>query len=372
MNIVDYVRREERTFSELPFSDVDSLVLSQLSYADLTGVAPGLGEDGEPVPIACLLKVRRYEATVGRKSDLLETKRLVFSICSSRRFREIRLCRYIRELDEKQEKQFSAVNFILPDGRIYVAFRGTDDTLVGWKEDFNLTFKLVPSQIRALEYLIAVAGQTDAPLMLGGHSKGGNLAVFSSLSAPTEIQDRITAIFDHDGPGFRKGIVGGDGYRRIESRIKKTVPEFSLVGMLLESGRSYTVVRARGMGGTQHNPYCWRVSRDGSFEVVESVADGAKYFNRTLREWLDGTAEEDREKFIDTVYALIAKCQEKTLLGLKRNLPKNLKAFIDANADVDAETKHFLRITLRSLLSLMVRNIRPKKSPKTPEPDVEG
>lgn len=361
MNIVGYVRREERTFAEKPFSDVDSLVLSQLSYADLTGVVPSSGGDADAVPIAEVIKAKRFEGSIGRKSDLEDMKRLEFGVCSSRRFREIRLCRYVRELDEEQEKQFSAVSFILPDGAVYIAFRGTDDTLVGWKENFNLTFKLIPSQIRALDYLIAAAAETDAPLMLGGHSKGGNLAIFSSLSAPPEIQDRIIGIYDHDGPGFREGIIGSDGHRRIEHKIHKTVPSFSLVGMLLESGGAYTVVRAQGRGNMQHNPFCWYVDRSGCFEVLEDVSDGAKYFNKTLKQWLDGSDEQDREKFIDAVFSLLAKSREKTLFGLRKNLPKSLKTLIDADKEMDEETKRFIRLTLRSLLALLMRNLKPKK-----------
>lgn len=357
MNIVGYVRREERSFEELPFSEVDSLVLSQLSYADMRGIVP---QNGDSVPIAELIRVRGYENTVGRRADLTDMRDLTFALCSSRRFRPLRLSEYVRELDEKEEKQFSAVTFHLPDGSLYLAYRGTDDTLVGWKEDFNLTFKLIPSQFRALEYLMEISSRYDVPLALGGHSKGGNVAVFAALSAPEEVQTRITAVYSHDGPGFREGIIGSDGYRRIASKLHKTVPEHSVVGMMLETGGEYTVVQAKGLGSTQHNPLLWQVGADGGFLVKEKVTNGSKYVDRALKDWIGGVSDEDRERFVEMLFDMISGSSETTLLGLRKRFPGSVAAMVRAAKNATPEERRFAAVIIRSLFSSMLRNSSPR------------
>lgn len=361
MNIVGYVRREERCFDELPFSDVDSLVLSQLTYADMRGIVPF---DFACVPLAELIKVRCYENTVGRRADVKDNRDLIFALCSSRRFRRIMVSHYVWELDEGEEKQFSAVTFHLPDGSLYLAYRGTDDTIVGWKEDLNLTFKLIPSQIRALEYLVETASATTAPLMLGGHSKGGNVAVFAALSAPESVQERITAVYSHDGPGFREGVVGSDGYRRIAPKLHKTVPEYSVVGMALETGGAYTVVKAKGLGMVQHNPLFWQVGRDGSFIVKERVANGSKYVDRALKDWLNGISDEDRERFVDMLFSTLCESSATTLLGLRQRLPETIKSVGRAVIASTPEERHFAGVIIGALFSSMLKYRSPLPAQK--------
>ena len=272
---------------------------------------------------------------------------------------------YVNESDHVKEMQFSAVTYILPDNRVYIAFRGTDDTLVGWKEDLNMAFVYpVPSQARALVYLLEIATRIPGKLIIGGHSKGGNLAVYSAFASPQSVQRRILLIYDHDGPGFKEGVLDCEGYRRIEDRISKTIPQSSLIGMLLEGHKKYTVVESSRIGVMQHDPFSWKIDGDG-FVTAEEVSDGAKYMNRTIRDWLDGLSQDDREKFADLLFGVLDAGDAKSFSEITSEWKKNFSAIFSAFRGTDPEMKKFIGVLIKDFGVLLVHNLRSRK--KLPE-----
>ena len=335
-NVVDYVRREFHGFAELPFGDVDSLVLAELSYMRLSGLVPAFGEARSvaTVPIRELLRAESYDDMfVSNSSDINEYRlALLRAVCESPRFRALRVGEYAERLSEREQQQFAAMTFDVgcgPVDSLYVAFRGTDGTLVGWKEDFNMAVRCpVPSQESAYRYVNSILDRSegflssgDSPaVMLGGHSKGGNMAVYAamriahddievagerarrlgllpSLGGPVRGRNRrISRIFSHDGPGLPKSTVRGQAYRAIESRIRKTVPESSVVGMLLQSNAPVRIVKADAIGIMQHMGNSWQVAENGDFEQVDELTAGAQLIKRTLDGWLDTVSQEQRER----------------------------------------------------------------------------
>ena len=198
-NMLDYARRELETFSRRGLCAVDSLILSWMAYlripADADEVVAGIrGWDG--VRLADLHRAEYfgdYFAGMWSEEDGL---RLLAAAAASPRLRDVRVVGHVESTDVRAEKQFAAVTFRLTDDLSYVAFRGTDSTLVGWKEDFNLSFRCpVPSQVAAARYLADVAGRLDGEFVVGGHSKGGNLAVYAAASVPADVGERITRVF---------------------------------------------------------------------------------------------------------------------------------------------------------------------------------
>lgn len=362
-NIVDYAKTEFRSFSEKPFGSVDSLILSQLSYIHFEGVVPGLAPEGAAVRLADCNRAECFESMFRYVRAASESLSLLQAAAASPRFRDIRADMYVSDFDPDEDKQFSALTFLLPDGTAYLAFRGTDDTIVGWKEDFMMAFLYpVPSQEQAAAYLAAVLPRVDGPVLLGGHSKGGNLAVYAAFTADNAARSRLAAVYDHDGPGFREGVLDCPGYEQIAPLIQKTVPASSVIGMLLEGHQKYTVVASSRIGVMQHDPFSWKLDGD-EFVTVEQVTDGAKYMDRTIRDWVNNMDDAERERFTDVLFSILDAGDAGSFAEMKRQWRKNYSAIFSALVDADPEMKKFIHQILRDFASMMVKNLRPEKSP---------
>ena len=357
--VIDYVKTEMRTFSEHPFHEVDSLVLAQFSYIHLGNLIapPAAGAVRKPLTLQQLYRAECFGHYFEGQIDAVKNRKLLAACAASPRFRDICIAYYEQEFDETKEKQFCAMTFFINADTAYLAFRGTDTTLVGWKEDFNMAFLTpVPSQEAALGYTLSVAKLFRGNLMLGGHSKGGKLAVYAAMMSPQRLQNRIISIYSHDGPGFRDNVFSSDGYLRISNRIHKTLPQSSLVGMLLEHQENYAIVESTAVGIIQHNPYSWIV-RNGDFVRLTTLTSGADYLNRTLSDWLAGLENEQREQFVDALYSVIAATDLTSLTELRDNWQSELSALIENMKTMDEPTRRILHETLRSLMHMAVRNL---------------
>lgn len=357
--IIDYVKKEMRTFAEHPFHEVDSLVLAQFSYIHLGNLIapPSAGAVRKPLTLQQLYRAECFPHYFADQIDSVKNRKLLAACAASPRFRKVGIAYYEQDLDETREKQFCAMTFFLGADTAYLAFRGTDSTLVGWKEDFNMAFLTpVPSQEAALNYTLAVAKLVRGNLILGGHSKGGNLAVYAAMMSPARVQNWITAIYSHDGPGFRDNIFASEGYKRISDRICKTLPQSSLVGMLLEHQDNYSIVESSANGITQHNPYSWIV-RNGAFVKLTALTSSADYLNRTLSEWLSSLSNEQREQFVDALFSVISATGLTSLLELRDSWQTELTILMENMKNMDEPTRRILQETLRSLIHMTVKNL---------------
>lgn len=365
--IIDYVKTEMRTFAEHPFHEVDSLVLSQFSYIHLGNLIapPSAGIVRKPLTLQQLYRAECFPHFFADQPDALRNRRLLAACAASPRFRDMGIAYYEEDFDETCEKQFCAMTFFISADTAYLAFRGTDASLIGWKEDFNMAFLTpVPSQEAALNYTLSVAKLVRGQLMLGGHSKGGNLAVYTAMMSPQHLQNRIVSIYSHDGPGFRDNIFESDGYLRIKNRIHKTLPQSSLVGMLLEHQEDYAIVESTAVGIIQHNPYSW-VVRGGNFVRLTTLTSSADYLNRTLSEWLSGLSNEQREQFVDALYSVISATDLTSFTELRDNWQTEISVLIENMKNMDEPTRRILHETLRSLMHMAVKNL-PSQVPKDP------
>lgn len=294
---------------------MDGLILSTLSYVrfqTLVPDSPGLSVPLRQAAEAFLsLPEREVEDRVRCKQD----PRLLKALLSAPRFAFLPLTFYQDRLDPEREMQFSALTVLLDTGEALLVFRGTDNTLVGWKEDFNLSFlEVVPAQSAALDYTARLAAAVRPPAA-GGHSKGGNLAVFSAALSAPELRDRIGAVYSYDSPGFTQRVLSAPGYQELLPRIRSYVPQSSVVGMLLEHEEPYTVVKSRHLGIFQHDPYTWAV-RGGGFLCLEELSDGSRNLDLTLKSWLAGLTPQDRELFLDSLYQALEGTQAQELEDL--------------------------------------------------------
>lgn len=302
--IVDYVERMFASFSDLPVNEVDSLAFCQLAYLRIGETFPDT-ITGEGRLLRDFFQAENLERLYGGLRDLKQNARLIAAFASSPRFREVRVCRYVNDIDADRGIQFSATCFLLPNGDTFVAFRGTDMTIVGWKEDFNLAVSYpVPAQIESLAYLLECAEATTGNLFVGGHSKGGNLATYCSMNAPAEVRDRIVRVFDHDGPGFYEEVVESDAFVALIPKVSKTVPQLSVFGQLFETVPVMKVVQSNGIGTLmQHDPYTWLVDvKKASFVDRGKLDAAADYGRRTLDDWLRSMDADERERFIEAFF----------------------------------------------------------------------
>lgn len=340
-NIIDYIRTfGQLSFDERPFNEIDSLILSQLSYLKFDHIVPNMFEKRNGIKLLEILTHPKREAMFADERFENVNRTLFESMVFSKRFQTMRLNHYVNKTDCENESQFSAITFMLDSHIIYIAYRGTDETIVGWKEDFNMAFLTpVPSQKQGVDYLNQVGKKLKQPFYVGGHSKGGNIAVYSSMKCEREIQKKIAAIYNNDGPGFRKEVFETNEFELVKDRIVKIVPQSSLIGMLLQHQEEYQVVKSTGKGGIgQHDPFTWEIE-DGEFVYVEDIDKSHKKVNEALNEWVSGLDDQQMKTFVDTLYQIVSATNADTLIDLTDEWKENAIKIVNAFNDVDRETK---------------------------------
>ena len=357
-NITGYVQKNLSPIEQKPFGPVDSLILSKLCYFRFNGLVPVSKKRSAGVRISEILKAEMFDSMFKYMNETQDERDFLYAIAASPRYRNIKMSFYTDKNDKEVEKQFSAVTFFLEDKTAYIAFRGTDTTIVGWKEDFNMAFvSPVPSQEESVLYLESVAKHIPkrVKLRVGGHSKGGNLAVYSSVYCRSSVQKRIINVFNHDGPGFKNGIFDSPEFRNIKERIHTTIPEASLVGMLLQHHDSYKVVKSSRRGIMQHDPLSWEVE-DDDFVYAESVKNSALARNKALNEWLATLEDDKRRLIVNVLFGVLEKTDASTFQELSENWVKNASVMITAVKDLDPDSKKFISKTIGELAKISVRN----------------
>ena len=356
-NIIDYVENTFSKFEETPFGPVDSLVLSQFSYIRFSKILSGFSSEREILKIGELLQSEHFQDMFYGIRDVERNRRLLYALAASPRFRSIKVGYYVDEFDKKQEKQFAAMTFFIGENQAYIAFRGTDATFIGWKEDFNMAFiSPVPAQEEAVAYLEAVGKQYKGNLLLGGHSKGGNLAVYAAIHCTSDLQDRIQQIFSHDGPGFKDKVFDSEGYKKVSEKIQRTLPQSSLIGMLMEHQGNYQVVGSNRFGLMQHDPFSWNIE-EGSFCILSHISANAQFANKTLSEWLQNCSIEKRETFIDALFSVVASSDATTFAEFNAEWQKNLPVMVSRAMALDSETRGVVLQMLRSLAKVALKNL---------------
>lgn len=350
--ILDYLDwRGDIAFSTAGFNEVDNLVFSELAYMDFQGIAT---DQGVPLRQAARLYLAQGRGESVEKSALFQADKLcplLRKAAKSVRFGTVQVLTPVQLVDHAAETQFSATAFDLGPIGIYLAFSGTDDTLIGWKEDFNLSYMdSVPAQRMALEYLLQMAGaHPGRPLMLGGHSKGGNLALYAALNAPAELAQRIQAVYSNDGPGFREHPYEGPVYQQLQNRIHSFVPQGSIIGMLLEHPEDYKVVHSVQKGILQHDAFSWQVTRD-SFVPEPERSRELELNEQMLRGLVGSLTEEQLRDLTNALFEILAGSGATTTTQLRdEGLMRSLPAMVKAYESLDEDTRRLVWLTLEKI-----------------------
>lgn len=329
--LFDYLDwRGDLRFSEVPMNEIDSLIFTQISYVAFEGIVPS-EVDAEPISLRDAVRqyLRRHKGESAYLGKIVPSAivSLAAKAAKTQRYANVKMLAYTNRVDKKTQMQFSAVTFLPNKAPSYVAYRGTDDTLIGWKEDFNMSFmESVPAQREAVAYLEKVAPRLSEKFFVGGHSKGGNLAVYASVKCAPEIQERILTVYNNDGPGFSRAFIEGIDYQNLRGKIRTIVPASSVVGMLLEHEETYEVIKSHATGLMQHDGCSWEVL-GGKFIYLDTVTHESRLIDSTLREWLNGLSMKEREKVVDSVYEVLVSTNSTTLTELTADKVKLVKAW---------------------------------------------
>ena len=376
-NVFDYIKwRGDLSFELSPLNEIDALIFCELSYIFYDGIVPEDSADGyvtlkEAAEIFFERNAGRDEITLGEIVPK-EIVTLLRNAAASPRFSEIPLAHFVNVIDDETVEQFSAISFFPTENTVFVAYRGTDDTITGWREDFRMAFLTpVPAQKRAEEYLLAASNDAER-IYLGGHSKGGNLALWAAMNSPDEIAERIEKVYNFDGPGFLDDVWEGELYARIANKISTVIPTGSVVGLLLKYDKHYRVTKSSAKNYLyQHDALTWEVE-GVEFVCDEDVAPDVKRAHEIVGKWIYSMEPDERRAFVEGFFDILCSTSAKTVTDLAENRSAVIKAF----SNIEPETRQALMSGVKFFLgegkSAITESIREllKKKPdedETPE-----
>ena len=329
---------------DTPFNELDMLMLTELTYLPFDQIV------SEQMSPDCTCRLFEAAEKLPQDLSMLVTKnrlKLLEKIASSTRFKNIKLMGYVNDIDPDVQKQFAAMIFKIKPETYVLTFRGTDDSIIGWKEDFHMTYMdQVPAQKTAVNYLRKAMDALPGQFILTGHSKGGNLASYAASQIEPEYQERIQSIYSYDAPGLNHSVITSQGYQTISEKIKRYIPQGSIVGMMLETPKQAQIVKSTAIGGlAQHDTFSWQIS-DQTFVLLDNLNPDSLQVDKTLKNWVDSVSDEELKDFFDLFFGLILDAGISSINDLTKleNFNKILAVFENANALTDEERDMLTRL----------------------------
>lgn len=328
-NIMDYISwRGDLSFEQSQFNEVDNLILACFSYVNLDGISAVTKQKGIGLKKLTkeFMKLHTMKELEADKSFIRLAPFLMMEMAKSVRFGKCVVRNYVNDIVTEAEQQFAAMEIVLEDGTSYVSFRGTDDTIIGWKEDFNLSTGVVPAQKRAIEYLQKISEHTDGMLRVGGHSKGGNLAIYGSVMCKS-AHEKILEIYSNDGPGFSREFQELPETKEMMPKIIRIIPEYSIIGTLLEHEKEPVIVASSSKGLLQHDGFSWEV-QGPALVRRDSLNKTALRFIEILHKWIDGMDTEQKRLLIEDLFATLQASGYENLSEVQSGGLKSLAAMV--------------------------------------------
>ena len=320
------------------------LMLTELTYLPFDQIV------SDQMSPDCTCRLFEAAEKVPQDLSMLVTKnrlKLLEKAASSTRFKNIKLMGYVNDIDPDVQKQFAAMIFKIKPDSYVLTFRGTDDSIIGWKEDFHMTYMdQVPAQKTAVNYLRKAMDALPGQFILTGHSKGGNLASYAASQIEPEYQERIQSIYSYDAPGLNHSVITSQGYQTISDKIKRYIPQGSIVGMMLETPKQAQIVKSTAIGGlAQHDTFSWQIS-DQTFVLLDNLNPDSLQVDKTLKNWVDSVSDEELKDFFDLFFGLILDAGISSINDLTKleNFKKILAVFENANALTDEERDMLTRL----------------------------
>lgn len=354
-NIIDYLNwRGDLSFKQDPINEVDAIILARFSYLPFKDIRIENIDDIENI------SNKMKELTID-KFIWKEDKEFIIKLGKSKRYKSLVITDYKEILDLKAEKQFAAVTIWLPKGYKYISFRGTDMSLVGWKEDFNMSFmQNIPSQLEAVKYLNDVGSRYIGKLIVGGHSKGGNLAVYASMFCKDRIKKKIVEIINADGPGFDESVFNTENYIKILEKVSTYIPQSSIIGRLLEHDEDYAIIHSTQKGIMQHDIYSWQVNATNLVRIPELTKD-SQFVNKVVRDWLKNTTPEQRKNFVNVIYDVLIATEAKSIQDFGIDTLKKVATVIKSYKNIEKEDKKEIELMIKLMYESAKNTIKDKR-----------
>lgn len=329
---------------DTPFNELDMLMLTEITYLPFDQIV------SDQMSPDCTCRLFEAAEKVPQDLSMLVTKnrlKLLEKVASSTRFKNIKLMGYVNDIDPDVQKQFAAMIFKIKPDSYVLTFRGTDDSIIGWKEDFHMTYMdQVPAQKTAVNYLRKAMDALSGQFILTGHSKGGNLASYAASQIEPEYQERIQSIYSYDAPGLNHSVITSQGYQTISDKIKRYIPQGSIVGMMLETPKQAQIVKSTALGGlAQHDTFTWQISGQ-TFVLLDNLNPESLQVDKTLKNWVDSVSDDELKDFFDLFFGLILDAGISSINDLTKleNFNKILAVFENANALTDQEREMLSRL----------------------------
>ncbi|MCK9192011.1 MAG: DUF2974 domain-containing protein [Sphaerochaetaceae bacterium] len=352
--------RGDIPFSKMSFNEIDGLVFALLSNIEYSTVFKDLNVE-EKISLTDVVEIFRDKNVFENLSNLSKFEKqnlvLIQDLCHCRRYSTAKLFGYQKDFRKECYTQFSAISFILDDDTVVASYRGTDCSLVGWKEDFAMSFKTeVGAQTDSVSYINFIGRANCKQLITCGHSKGGNLAVYSALKAKSDIQDKIAKVYNFDGPGFNKKVVRAEDFQKIGvDKIITIVPQSSIVGILMQHGEPINVVYSSNKTGIfQHYPLTWEVEPT-HFRRLEGTDNLSKNFDETTRIFLENMNEEEMATFTDAIFEMFDKNGAITLRDVMRNPANTIKTMHQVHKEIPEEYRRILGLLGKAIIKASIQ-----------------
>ncbi|MBO4495556.1 MAG: DUF2974 domain-containing protein [Clostridiales bacterium] len=363
--ISDFIKEEHRSFDEFPFTPIDALIFAEATYFQWEYILSNIWTAEWPYGASDSLflgdmpDTRDLPVFGQYTADTPQNTKMIDAIRTNPRYSNVSISHFCARTDEKEEIQFAAMCFHLTDSLCYIAFRGTDGTWIGWKEDFQLSYRYPVSAQKEASRYISYLERELAPELefyVGGHSKGGNLAIYGATGSTDAFKSRIRKIYSFDGPGFSFRLHDTDEYKKIAQKVEHLVPQSSFVGMLLTSAPGTKYISNRNLWLVQHSPFTWDIDSE-DFVYVAKLDSNAQARIAAIHSWLDDLSYEDRESFTEMLYKIGTASGATNLFQPKVSWAKKMSYFIEATKATDSKSRARIMETLK-LLFLMTRQQR--------------
>ena len=363
--LFDYVERVKNLdFNELPFSIVDALILSLISYYRFDFMEHKANKS---------LKLEEAEHIYSLDLDLKLTaiynearNPFIKLLAKTKRYKDLRLFKYERDFSAIHEKQFSAISIELNKNTVFVSFSGTDSTMTGIKEDMNMAYlDKIPSQLNAKTYINDRVFKKYKNIYIGGHSKGGNLAIYAGMKLNHRLQKRIKKIFNFDGPGFIPEILEKDENKNIIDKIITIVPEMSVIGMIFNNPNDLVVIDSFNFGVFQHDPFSWKINKDNHFAYKNYVSNTSRAISSSIKDYFQQLDADKRRQFIDLIWYFTKNTAAYTLSDFKKNFLRNSFNALVLYGELNSESKKVLHKHLMVFIKSLIIATRKLEEPET-------
>lgn len=357
LSIIDYASSKKDSFSSYLPIETDYAIFAHLSYFNYGVYLPLFGDSINPHDIPLLQE--GVDPLLKRIAYIEKDLFLVKGLRSNPRYSEVIVLYHESKFDHEKKEQFSATSFFIPSlNRIVIAYRGTDSSLVGWREDFDMSFLCpIPAQKDAIDYLNKVASLSDASIVLVGHSKGGNLACYSYLMASKEIRSRILSVYSFDGPGLNDAIKGSELINH-DDKVFHYVPYESVIGGIYGSPVHKIVVDSRAHLLDQHLLYNWKVAPSGLFMKCEKMSPFYERMEEYFNVWVKEISPEERKLLVDSIYDLTLSTDIPNAVSLAKKKATSLKRIYSEYKKLDEEKKKQLSGLFTSLKHTLYEGLK--------------